>query len=127
MFHWFGTDDIAFDATTDDPRARGVTRRMPSFIEAARENARSRVYLGVHFDFDADDADDAGTFLADYSVEHSLLYNESNTELLYRRETNAKSPTECDELGRQLDNQHRWGSYRCVWRQQFTSYDLYVS
>ena len=54
MKGFFGTNDIAFDATTDDPFAQGVVRRMPGFDEAARENALSRIYLGVHYRFDAD-------------------------------------------------------------------------
>ena len=30
----------------------GITRSFDSFSEAALENGRSRVYLGVHWDFD---------------------------------------------------------------------------
>ncbi|GIJ24781.1 carbohydrate binding domain-containing protein [Micromonospora lutea] len=54
MKSFFGTNDIAFDATTDDPFAKGVIRHMTGFDQAARENASSRVYLGVHYRFDAD-------------------------------------------------------------------------
>lgn len=54
MRAYFGTDAIAFTGTTDDPNARGVRRSFGSFTEAARENARSRIYLGVHYQFDAD-------------------------------------------------------------------------
>ncbi|WP_328383875.1 carbohydrate binding domain-containing protein [Micromonospora zamorensis] len=54
MKRFFGTDAIAFDATTDDPHAQGVIRRMPGFDHAAEENALSRIYLGVHYRFDAD-------------------------------------------------------------------------
>ncbi|MFG2062754.1 carbohydrate binding domain-containing protein [Micromonospora sp. NPDC048871] len=54
MKGYFGTNDIAFDATTDDPFARGVVRRMPGFDQAAQENALSRIYLGVHYRFDAE-------------------------------------------------------------------------
>ncbi|HEY0638331.1 MAG TPA: S8 family serine peptidase [Pseudonocardiaceae bacterium] len=48
-------DAVTFTATTDDPHAVGVTRTFTSFTAAATENARSRVWLGVHFQFDADD------------------------------------------------------------------------
>ncbi|MEU7803757.1 carbohydrate binding domain-containing protein [Micromonospora arborensis] len=51
---FFGTDAIAFDATTDDPHAEGVVRHMTGFDHAAEENATSRIYLGVHYRFDAD-------------------------------------------------------------------------
>ncbi|WP_198041423.1 carbohydrate binding domain-containing protein [Micromonospora chokoriensis] len=54
MQRFFGTDAIAFDATTDDPHAVGVVRQMTGFDDAAEENAMSRIYLGVHYRFDAD-------------------------------------------------------------------------
>ncbi|WP_433132090.1 carbohydrate binding domain-containing protein [Micromonospora sp. CA-240977] len=54
MKGFFGTDAIAFDATTDDPHAEGVVRHMTGFDHAAEENALSRTYLGVHYRFDAD-------------------------------------------------------------------------
>ncbi|MEV7230782.1 carbohydrate binding domain-containing protein [Polymorphospora sp. NPDC051019] len=54
MKAYFGTNDIAFDATSDDPHAEGVIRHMSGFDQAARENALSRIYLGVHYRFDAD-------------------------------------------------------------------------
>lgn len=38
---------------SEDPRALGVTREYDSFTEAAEENALSRLYLGVHYRFDA--------------------------------------------------------------------------
>ncbi|MET8268619.1 carbohydrate binding domain-containing protein [Micromonospora arida] len=54
MKRFFGTDAIAFDATTDDPHAVDVIRHMTGFDHAAEENALSRIYLGVHYRFDAD-------------------------------------------------------------------------
>ncbi|WP_125778468.1 vanadium-dependent haloperoxidase, partial [Antribacter gilvus] len=48
-------DAVTFTAGTDDPHMpTGYTRTFTSFSQAAAENARSRVYLGVHFQFDAD-------------------------------------------------------------------------
>lgn len=58
---FFGTDNIAFTGTTDDPNARGVTRQFPSFSAAALEDAQSRIYLGVHYQFDADFGNSSGT------------------------------------------------------------------
>lgn len=60
MRAYFGTDAIAFTGTTDDPNAQGVRRSFGSFTEAAQENARSRIYLGVHYQFDADSGIAAG-------------------------------------------------------------------
>ena len=58
-------DNVTFTATTEDPHAVGVTRTFTSFTAAARENARSRIYLGVHYQFDADDGITAGTGVGD--------------------------------------------------------------
>ncbi|WP_328655137.1 phosphatase PAP2 family protein [Micromonospora sp. NBC_00330] len=60
MKRFFGTDAIAFDATTDDPHAVGVVRHMTGFDDAAEENALSRIYLGVHYRFDAEAGLDTG-------------------------------------------------------------------
>ncbi len=64
---FYGTDDISFELTSreleillEDPElqeAYGIslddaTRTFSSFSEAMAENGRSRVYLGIHFDFD---------------------------------------------------------------------------
>ena len=64
---FYGTDDIAFDVTSreleiliDNPQLQeaygldldDATRSFESFSEAMAENGRSRVYLGIHFDFD---------------------------------------------------------------------------
>jgi len=65
---YFGTDNVTFTATTEDPHplAQGVTRAFNSFTEAARENARSRIYLGVHFQWDGDHGFLSGTALAEH-------------------------------------------------------------
>ncbi|MFD0205680.1 MULTISPECIES: vanadium-dependent haloperoxidase [Saccharothrix] len=65
MRSFFGTDDISFTATTEDPHAVGVTRTFPSFTAAARENALSRVYLGVHFRFDGENGVASGQAMAE--------------------------------------------------------------
>ena len=66
MRHFFKTDNITFTATTDDPHAVGVTRTFTSFSAAAQEDARSRIYLGVHYQFDADQGMASGTAVADH-------------------------------------------------------------
>lgn len=65
MRGFFGTDDVTFTLGTDDPLCVGVSRTFQSFTEAARENGRSRVYLGVHWQFDADAGYSTGTSVGD--------------------------------------------------------------
>lgn len=47
---FYGTDDIAFTLVSDE--VPGAERTYSSFSAAMAENGRSRVYLGVHFNFD---------------------------------------------------------------------------
>jgi hypothetical protein len=72
MRRFFGTDNVIFTATTQDPHAVGVTRTFSSFTKAARENGRSRVYLGVHFQWDADHGFHSGTALAEHVFDNVL-------------------------------------------------------
>jgi membrane-associated phospholipid phosphatase len=65
-------DNITFTATTEDPHATGVTRTFTSFTAAATENARSRIYLGVHFQYDADDGAAAGYNIANHVYNNYL-------------------------------------------------------
>lgn len=69
---FFGTDNIAFTGTTDDPNAAGVTRQFPSFTAAAIEDARSRIYLGVHYQFDADFGRSSGNSVGEFVVNNVL-------------------------------------------------------
>jgi hypothetical protein len=51
--------------TTEDPNYTGaVSRTYTSFTAMATENARSRVYLGVHYQWDADYGQSAGIGIA---------------------------------------------------------------
>jgi hypothetical protein len=63
---FFGTDEKPFDLGTEDPFVPGVKRSYTKFSDAARENGLSRVYLGVHYRWDAEMAYPAGTRLADH-------------------------------------------------------------
>ncbi len=56
---------------TGDPRPR-VERTFASFAEAEQENARSRIFLGIHWQFDADDGIAQGHAVADYVLGHAL-------------------------------------------------------
>lgn len=70
---YFGTDNVTFTAGTEDPHAAGVTRTFNSFSEVALEDARSRVYLGVHYQWDADHGVLAGTATGQQVVSSRLL------------------------------------------------------
>jgi hypothetical protein len=73
MRNYFGTDNVTFELDSDDPSVPYVKRRFNSFSSAALENGRSRVYLGVHYQWDADNGYDSGTKLADFVSAHFLL------------------------------------------------------
>ncbi|MET0492744.1 MAG: vanadium-dependent haloperoxidase [Actinoplanes sp.] len=53
MRRYFGTDNVTFRVDSVDPNEQQY-RTYTSFSAAATENARSRVYLGVHYQWDAD-------------------------------------------------------------------------
>lgn len=73
MRRYFGTDNVTFTARTEDPNLPDcVERSFNSFTEAARENARSRVYLGVHFQWDGDHGFISGNALGEYVCDHVL-------------------------------------------------------
>lgn len=72
MRRYFGTDNVTFTATTEDPNATTVTRTFHSFTAAALENGRSRIYLGVHFQWDADHGFLSGNALGDYVFANCL-------------------------------------------------------
>jgi hypothetical protein len=64
---FFDTDELPYTVGTDDPHSKpGETRVYSSFTAAAEENARGRVFLGVHFQFDGD----AGVKLGNRIGEH---------------------------------------------------------
>lgn len=77
MERFFGNADLiqggALTIDTDDPYMPGVTRTFSSWEAMARENARSRVYLGVHWQFDADDGYSTGSSVGDWVFDHYLL------------------------------------------------------
>ncbi len=63
---FFGTDAITFTGTTDDPQAPGVTRTFTSLSAAGAEDALSRIYLGVHYRFDAEFGLSSGRSVAEF-------------------------------------------------------------
>ncbi len=73
LTHYFGSDRVTHTITTDEPLYTGGPRTYRSFLDEAKENAQSRIYLGVHWQFDADDGIQAGTRLGDYVAESILM------------------------------------------------------
>jgi hypothetical protein len=49
-----------------------VTRQFASFTAAAIEDARSRVYLGVHYQFDADFGRSSGNAVGEFVFNNVL-------------------------------------------------------
>ncbi|MEV0715353.1 hypothetical protein [Asanoa sp. NPDC050611] len=64
MRRYFNSDSMPEVLATEDPHAVGVTRAPGTFTAAARENARSRIYLGVHWQWDADQGYNTGEAIA---------------------------------------------------------------
>lgn len=76
MAEYFGSDHESFTIDSEDPFYNALpvhgTRSYTSFSQAAIENARSRIYLGVHFTFDGTDGNAAGFALGHY-IGHNFL------------------------------------------------------
>lgn len=72
MRNYFNTDNVSFTLSTEDPNALGVERKFNSFSSAALENGRSRIYLGVHFQWDGDHGYFSGTGIGDYIFSNLL-------------------------------------------------------
>jgi hypothetical protein len=80
---FYGRDDIRFTMVSDE--LNGVTtdnlgivrplrpRHYTSLRAAAEENARSRIYLGIHWQFDADEGVACGDAIAEDLFQHILL------------------------------------------------------
>src|SRR5262249_31124565 len=82
LSRFYGQDDITFSFTSDefngatrgaDGRVRPVvTRTFHSLTQAKIENAQSRIYLGIHWHFDAVEGIRTGDRVADYVFAHIL-------------------------------------------------------
>jgi hypothetical protein len=77
MGDYFGTDHITFTIATDEFNTITTLPIPPqtftSFNEAAGQNALSRIYLGIHYQFDAVQGIKCGDEIADYDYTHLLL------------------------------------------------------
>jgi hypothetical protein len=64
LAHFFGTDAVAFSTVSDG--LPGVTRSFTSFSQAAEEAGQSRIYGGIHWQFDNQAGLESGRALADH-------------------------------------------------------------
>ena len=71
LTHFFGTDAIEFSATSDS--LPGVVRKFNSFAACADEIGRSRIYGGIHFEFDNEQGKACGKKIGDFVCGKFLL------------------------------------------------------
>jgi hypothetical protein len=71
LARFFGADSISFTTTSGAPFP-GIPRSYTSFSQAARENADSRVYAGIHFRTACRDGLIHGAQVGRYAFEHAL-------------------------------------------------------
>ncbi len=68
-----GSDELKHTTTDAQGHPRpNVKRHFTSFSQAARENADSRIYLGIHWKFDADAGIVMGNSIADFTIDNYL-------------------------------------------------------
>ena len=67
---FYHTDKIHFTLISDE--LPGVTRSFNSFTQAAAENGVSRIYLGIHWQFDNTEGQNLGRQIADFVFAHAL-------------------------------------------------------
>src|SRR5262249_50652365 len=82
MADFYGTDNVRFTIGSDE--FNGITkdqngnvrpvgyRSFTSFSQAAQENAMGRIFLGIHWIFDATNGIQQGQEVADYTFSHIL-------------------------------------------------------
>src|SRR5690606_17871645 len=73
LSRFYGTDAILFTATSDS--LPGVERSFDSLAACADEIGRSRVYGGIHFEFDNVAGKFSGRSIGEHVSDHWLLPN----------------------------------------------------
>lgn len=68
---FYGTDDIAFELESQE--MPGIVRNFNSFSEAMAENGRSRVYLGIHWNFDDTVGQEVGQKIARFLFQRPFV------------------------------------------------------
>jgi len=77
LAHFFGTDSLKFTAVSDG--LPGVSRSFSSFSAAAREAGMSRIYGGIHWDFDNREGLACGKKIGDFVSESFFQANRSTS------------------------------------------------
>lgn len=79
---FFG-DNMAFSSRSDGlegfsqrPLATTITRSFTSFEQAAEEAGWSRIYGGIHFEFDSNTGLAVGQAIGNYAVEHLMVFSD---------------------------------------------------
>jgi hypothetical protein len=70
LANFYGSDQMQYTLTSDE--LPGVSRDYTSFSQAAAENARSRIYLGIHWNYDDSFGQEMGRKVADWTTSHVL-------------------------------------------------------
>ncbi|MEM9352722.1 MAG: phosphatase PAP2 family protein [Planctomycetota bacterium] len=66
LAEFYGEDNISFTLESEELTGPEATRTFSSFSEAMAENGRSRVYLGIHWNFDDTVGQELGLDVAGY-------------------------------------------------------------
>lgn len=74
LTHFYGTDEIRFSVTSDS--VPGVARSFTSLKACADEIGMSRIYGGIHFQFDNVEGKRMGDLIGDYVTRNFLLRTE---------------------------------------------------
>lgn len=81
LTEYFGDNvGFSFKSTSADPV--DVARAFQSFFQAARENADSRVYAGLHFRFSCDKGLELGAEIGKWTLDHHLKPRSKNGKSL---------------------------------------------
>ena len=67
---FYHTDKMKFTLTSDE--LPGVTRTFKTFSQAVEENGRSRIYLGIHWQFDNTEGQKLGRTIADFVFANAM-------------------------------------------------------
>jgi len=65
-------DNVSFTMTSTTANPAGSTRTNPSFLQAADENAESRVLAGIHFRFSCEKGQELGNKIGAWTVKNHL-------------------------------------------------------
>ncbi len=72
LARFFGRDDIAFAHTWTLTDGTSVTRSYAGFRQMGDEAAKSRIWGGIHYEFDTLSSFGVCTPLADYAIDNYL-------------------------------------------------------